>query len=95
MWGLPKLSILFFYRLIFRGKVFSIASWTLIIASALWTLICFFIILLQCGRHIKSEWTSSEVIKTNCMSGESVTMGSVVFDVLLGLLILTLLLFLV
>ena len=38
--GFTKLSILYFYRRIFRGRVFNYLDWTLVGATAIWTAAC-------------------------------------------------------
>lgn len=46
--GPTKLSVLLFYRRIFQGKIFDIASWTLIILVSIWTIAFFFTNLFVC-----------------------------------------------
>lgn len=46
--GPTKLSVLLFYRRIFRGKVFNVASWILIVTVSVWTITFFLTNLLVC-----------------------------------------------
>ena len=47
--GFTKLSILFFYRRIFRGKIFEILSWTVIGITAVWAVVFGFLFIFICG----------------------------------------------
>ena len=46
--GVAKCSILFLYRRIFRGKVFSVVTWIVIGLVISWMISFFLILLLQC-----------------------------------------------
>ena len=54
-----KLSILFFYRRIFRGRSFSICNWTLVGLTVLWLVYAFVSWLLFCGTHIHANFEGS------------------------------------
>lgn len=51
-----KLSILFFYRRIFRGKAFSIANYTCMALAGLWALYGFLAWILYCGTNVKANF---------------------------------------
>jgi len=53
--ALIKLSILFFYRRIFMGRLFSICNWVLIGLSGIWFIYAILSWILYCGKHIKSD----------------------------------------
>ncbi len=53
---LIKLSILFFYRRIFIGRIFNICSWTLIGLSFLWLVYAFLSWILYCGTHLQANF---------------------------------------
>jgi hypothetical protein len=54
--GFIKLSILFFYRRIFRGKYFDVLSWTLIVLVILWTLGFLLVQIFDCKGHFQTNW---------------------------------------
>ncbi|KAK3178291.1 hypothetical protein OEA41_000424 [Lepraria neglecta] len=54
--GFTKLAVLFLYKRIFVGKVFSITVWTMIGIVIVWTISFFFANLLQC-LPITVDWT--------------------------------------
>ena len=54
--ALIKLSILFFYRRIFIGRVFSICNWLLIGLSCLWFVYGFLSWILYCGTNIHADF---------------------------------------
>ena len=54
--GLIKLSILFFYRRIFRGRLFDWLNWSLIISVMLWTLGFFLTQVFDCGTRFATNW---------------------------------------
>ena len=64
--GLVKLAILFFYRRIFTGRVFKIASWTIITLTAAWTVVFLFNIIFACGSNVWAEWGSTNDLKIYC-----------------------------
>ena len=38
--GTTKISILFFFLRIFRGRPFIVSTWMLIVLSSIWTVVC-------------------------------------------------------
>ena len=93
IYGGAKLSVLFFYRSIFRGRRFDIASWTLIVICGLWTLFSFLFGILQCGSHVDYLWGSAAEIASKCFDGWKSALPSVIVDVSTDLMILILPLF--
>jgi len=83
-----KLSLLFFYRRIFRGRYFNILSWALIVLGVIWVTGCFFIGLFQCGPHVTWLFSTTEFIAAHCMSGEALGLGYAATDVFTDLLII-------
>lgn len=80
--GSAKLSLLFFYRRIFLGKVFNIVSWATIAIVASWILTVFFLALLQCGPDVSTLWTSAKSVKAHCViTGERAALFYSSFDV--------------
>ena len=90
MWafGTAKLSVIFFYRSIFRGRAFDIASWTMVGAVIAWTLGAFFAVAFQCGSHISNLWSSAANVERHCSSGAAVGIGFSIPDVITDGLIL-------
>lgn len=88
--GMTKLSIMFFYRRIFRGRAFEILSWILVGLSILWTVAWFFLALFQCGGHVDYLWGFTKAYGPSCMSGGILLFTNVLTDVILDLSILIL-----
>ncbi|KAF2229473.1 hypothetical protein EV356DRAFT_386320 [Viridothelium virens] len=86
--GASKLSCIFFYRRIFRGQAFDIVSWTTSFVVLAWMLASFFLILLQCGKHVDWLWTSAEHIAANCMSGVKIALFYSSVDVVVDIVII-------
>lgn len=96
MYGAPKLSILCLYRQLFRGRFFNVAFWTLFIATTLWIIAAWLLIVLQCGSHLKYLFGSSADLRGgHCLLGGAVVVPTAGIDVLLDLCILILPLLLV
>ena len=88
--GCTKLSVVFFYRRIFRGHVFEILSWALVGLSALWTVAWFFVGLFQCGHHIDYLWGYKEAYSESCLPTKPLFVVSAVTDIFLDLCIMAL-----
>ena len=56
--GAIKLSVVFFYKRIFRGKAFEICSKSIIIIISVWTASFFFTIMFECGTGFKYLWST-------------------------------------
>ena len=46
--GPTKISVLLFYRKLFRGQIFNVVTWTMLVLVSLWTVTFFFANLLEC-----------------------------------------------
>lgn len=90
MWafGAAKLSVIFFYRGIFRGRYFDLASWTMVGIVVAWTLGAFMAVTFQCGSHFTYLFTSAASIARHCSSGMAIGIGFAIPDVITDGLIL-------
>lgn len=86
--GTVKLSVIFFYRSIFHGKAFNIASWSMVCIVVAWILGAFFAVAFQCGSDIPNLWSSAANIARHCTSGAAVGIGFSIPDVITDGLIL-------
>ncbi|KAL9106899.1 MAG: hypothetical protein Q9227_008147 [Pyrenula ochraceoflavens] len=86
--GLLKLSVCFFYRRIFRGPKFNIASWIAIVTVILWIIAFFVAIAAACGTHIEANWASLGTLKTQCVDTFRLLLVYAVTDVIVDLAIL-------
>lgn len=86
--GFAKLSMLFFYRSIFRGTVFNIISWAMIAIVILWTIGFFGAVLFQCGARVHLLWGSGAKILEYCAPGFNIAISSASTDAFLDLIIL-------
>ena len=85
-----KLAFLFFYRRIFRGRAFNIASWTLIGIVVAWAVSFFIAILAACGTSIRANFQTLGVLKAKCVDTFDVLVCLAVFDVAVDLAIMIL-----
>ncbi|KAI4146133.1 MAG: hypothetical protein LQ340_006034 [Diploschistes diacapsis] len=83
-----KLSVIFFYRRIFVGIVFNIASWTLITIVLLWSVGYFFANLFEC-KPIEANWVANGVSST-CVDELTMYISESWTDVFTDVLILSL-----
>ena len=83
--GTAKLSVIFFYRSIFRGRAFNIASWSMVCIVLSWLLGYLCAIAFQCGSRFPYIWSS---IASHCTKGAAVGLGFSIPDVLTDGLIL-------
>lgn len=83
-----KLSILFFYRRIFRGRAFDIASWVLISVVGAWAVTFFVAILAACGTSIAANFQTLGALKAECVDTFDILIALAVFDVAVDLAIL-------
>lgn len=65
--GSTKLSVLLFYKRIFRGNAFVISLWTMMSVTSVWTVAFFFANLLQC-RPLWIDWTGFGSTVENCIN---------------------------
>ena len=76
-----KLSLLFFYRRVFRGRAFSITSWVLIGAVIAWAIAFFIAILAACHTSIRANFETLGDLKEECIDTFVVLICLAVFDV--------------
>lgn len=83
-----KLSILFFYRRIFRGRAFDIASWFLVGVVGAWAITFFVAILAACGTSIIANFQTLGALKGECVDTFDILIALAVSDVAVDLAIL-------
>ena len=83
-----KLSILFFYRRIFRGRSFDIASWFLIGVVVAWAVTFLIAILAACGTAIAVNFQTLGALKQECVNTFDILIALAVSDVAVDLAIL-------
>ncbi|KAI9699173.1 MAG: hypothetical protein M1820_007252 [Bogoriella megaspora] len=88
--GCTKLSILFFYRRIFRGKVFNVITWIVIVLVSLWTLIFGLVWIFSCGAHPPLLWTEFSEISSHCLNIFDQMMAGAVVDWVFDIFIIAL-----
>lgn len=86
--GAIKLSVLFFYRRIFKGKIFDICTYVMICIVVAWTLSFFFAFLFQCGTNFGANWSTLKALLTQCHAQHTYQLAMAVSDVLTDGLIL-------
>ncbi|KAL9088494.1 MAG: hypothetical protein Q9159_003060 [Coniocarpon cinnabarinum] len=57
--GFIKLSLMFFYRRIFTGKLFNLVNWATICITAAWTVAFLFGTIFACGAKFWANWGST------------------------------------
>jgi hypothetical protein len=87
--GLAKISVLLFYRRIFRGTLFNVATWTVIGLVAAWMVAFFFANLLEC-LPISEAFVNAPGLGGNpkCINAIPMYLAQVYSDVVLDVLIL-------
>ena len=83
-----KFSILFFYRRIFRGRAFDIASWVLVGVVGAWAITFFIAILAACGTSVAANFQTLGALKGQCVNTFEILIALAVFDVAVDLAIL-------
>lgn len=83
-----KLSICFFYRRLFRGSKFNIASWVAIITVILWMVAFVVTIAAACGTHVEANWGSFLMLEQQCVDTFRVLLVYAISDVIVDLAIL-------
>ncbi|KAA8570253.1 hypothetical protein EYC84_002565 [Monilinia fructicola] len=86
--GAVKLSVLFFYRRIFRGKIFDIASWTMIGVVLVWTFGFFFTMMFECRTEFWAFWSTLSDLLTHCLDDVKFQRVLSISDVVSDILIL-------
>ena len=88
--GFTKLSILFFYRRIFRGNLFNIVTWIVIAIVTLWMLAFTLLWLFACGNHPRILWTGFSEINSRCLNIFNQMIAGAVVDWILDVTVLVL-----
>lgn len=92
--GCAKASVVMFYRRVFSaGKLrhwFQVATITLVVAIALWTLIFFFLMLFACGTNFSANWTTIVALEENCAQSPHWQMSLAICDFGVDMFIITL-----
>ncbi|KAF4629084.1 hypothetical protein G7Y89_g9066 [Cudoniella acicularis] len=85
--GAIKLSVLLFYRRIFRGKWFNIATWILMVMVVLWTVGFTAVFVFQCKLNLWAAWSTLGDMVQNCVPGiptaEALTLTDILTDILI------------
>ncbi|KUI53264.1 hypothetical protein VP1G_00609 [Cytospora mali] len=90
--GFVKLTILFFFRRIFKGRssrtAFDYANWTLIILVILWVFAFLFAIAFWCGRYPTRAWASLWSLRHECVDTFALLAACAIFSWVMDLAIL-------
>ena len=87
--GTAKLSVVLFYRRIFRGQVFDIISKTMIAIVIAWMLSFFLAILFECGINYWALWSTLENLLAHCVDDTKIFKAFSISDVITDVLILS------
>lgn len=87
--GLTKLSVLLFYKRVFRGNTFNTAVWTMISIVGVWFVAFFFANLLQC-YPISLNWKASGAQVNSCINTNVMYLAQAWTDVITDVMILSL-----
>lgn len=87
--GLTKLSVLLFYKRVFRGDTFNAAVWTMMGIVGVWFVAFFFANLLQC-YPISVNWVDSGAQNTSCINTNMMYIAQAWTDMLTDVMILSL-----
>ncbi|KAI0157766.1 hypothetical protein GGR57DRAFT_510708 [Xylariaceae sp. FL1272] len=89
--GALKCSVVMFYRRIFIGSGFKIASAAILVFIALWTLAFFLSTVLECNGHdLKLIWGTFEEFKTQCSKYKAIQLAHAASDIATDLAVLSL-----
>ncbi|EED14508.1 conserved hypothetical protein [Talaromyces stipitatus ATCC 10500] len=88
-YGALKLSVLFLFRRIFIGPLFSKVSLLALAIVSAWTVAFFFATLFQCGTIPSRLWSSPRDVATYCSSYKYIQLGHATSDVATDLVVLT------
>ena len=90
-YGLVKLSILFFYRRIFRVQSFRRVNSVIISIVALWAFTYFFVTLFECGVNPGVQWGGTkQAQKAACLDTSRLLLSFAITDVITDFLVLVL-----
>ena len=86
--GTIKLSVICFYRRIFRGKTFDYYSKGMIAVVGFWTMAFFLSFLFECGNQFQDLWSTLLNLVSHCADEEKFFKAFAVSDVIIDGLIL-------
>ena len=86
--GAMKLSVIFFYRRLFRGKTFDFYSKGMIAIVGAWVTTFFFTTLFECGTRFEYLWSNRLDLLTHCNDSGMNKSAYVISDVITDILIL-------
>ena len=86
--GTIKLSVIFFYRRIFRGRTFDYYSIGMIAVVIVWSIAFFFSVLFECRTHFEYLWSTLLNLVTHCSDEEKFFKAYAISDVVIDGLIL-------
>ena len=88
--GFAKLSVLFFYKRIFVGRIFNIVTWIFIAIVFLWMWIFGLVWIFSCGGNFRYLWGTIQDTESHCLNVfDEWTAGSAI-DFIMDLFIFTL-----
>ena len=87
LYGIIKLSVILFYRRVFRGPIFDPYSLVMCILIVLWSLSFCLSQAFQCGTHVEYLWTPGLDV-TKCYNGTPWELSFGVSDILTDLMVL-------
>lgn len=87
--GLMKLSVIIFYRRIFRGKIFDLCSKATIAIVGVWTTSFVFTYLFGCGTKFWALWSALIDLITNCANDNLIYKTMSISDVITDIIILS------
>ncbi|EPE32025.1 plasma membrane protein Pth11-like protein [Glarea lozoyensis ATCC 20868] len=87
--GTIKLSVLLFYRRIFRGRSFNITSWIMIGVTICWTLGFLFTYIFECRTKFWAFWSTLDDLLTHCLNDVFFQKVLAITDVVTDVLILS------
>lgn len=87
--GLMKLSVIIFYRRIFRGKIFDLCSKATITIVGVWTTSFIFTYLFGCGTKFWALWSALIDLTTYCADATTIHKTMSISDVITDIIILS------
>ena len=86
--GGMKLSVIFFYRRLFRGKVFDLYSKGMVAVVGAWITAFFFTTLLECGTKFGYLWSTLSNHLSHCIDSMTYQTAYATSDIITDILIL-------
>lgn len=87
--GLMKLSVILFYRRIFRGRIFDLCSKAMITIVGVWTTSFVFAFLFSCGTKFWALWSRLIDLLTYCADSSLIYRTMSISDVVTDIIILS------